>query len=198
MSSPSPYTAIPRAQRPPNRRGTGRKAVSKGEKQAIAMLGLSGEVSQAQIARDFNRSRDFVKRCVEQARTLDPDQALVLRRALPDRYLTAAYLSNERAIEAIEANEPAEATKWAFTSKLQTESNRWADKIGDGTGATMLEFIKALNEAGGGSITVSVEGAGSEDGSGVNAASAHNGFSGERSSAEALPDTVIDVEASRA
>jgi hypothetical protein len=63
-----------------------------------------------------------------------------------------------REIEAIEANDPADATKWAFTSKLQTESNRWADKIGDGTGATMLDLIKTLNAVGGGSVTVSVTG----------------------------------------
>ena len=156
--TPSPYAAIPRAQRPPNRRGTGRKKVSKGERSAIAVMGLSGEIPQAEIARQFNRSRDFVKRCVEEARTLNPEDALVLRRALPDEYLKSAYLSNQRTLEAIEANDPAEATKWAFTSKLATESNRWADKIGDGTGATMLELIKALNEAGGGSVTVAVTG----------------------------------------
>lgn len=161
MSSPSPYSAIPRAQRPPNRRATGPKKIPPGVTSAIATRGLAGE-TQAALARDFGVSRDYVKRCVEQARTLDPEQALVLRRSLPDRYLTAAYLSNERAIEAIEEGDQKAATGWAFASKLQTESNRWADKIGDGTGATMLEFIKALNENGGGSVTIEVNGTGAE------------------------------------
>lgn len=159
--NPSPYAAIPRDQRPPNRRGTGSRSIAKGVKSAIAARGLAGE-KQAVLAREFNVSRDLVKRCVEQARTLDPEAALILRRALPDRYLTAAYLANERALEAIAADDAGTATKWAFASKLQTESNRWADKIGDGTGATMLDLIKALNEVGGGSVTVAVHGASSE------------------------------------
>ena len=162
MSTPSPYAAITRAQRPPNRRATGRKKVSKGEEQAIAVLGLSGEFTQAELAAKFDRSRDFVKKCIERARTLDPEEALIMRRAMPDEYLKAAFMANQRTIEAIAADEPGEATKWAFASKLATESNRWADKIGDGTGATMLEFIKALNESGGGSVTVTVNGTGTE------------------------------------
>jgi hypothetical protein len=157
MSNPSPYSAIPREQRPPNRRGTGRKSIPTGVTKAIAARGLAGE-KQAVLAKEFDVSRDYVKRTVEQARTLDPQDALVMRQHLPDRYLTAAYMSNERAIEAIVEGDQKAATGWAFASKLQTESNRWADKIGDGTGATMLEFIKALNEAGGGSVTVAVNG----------------------------------------
>jgi DNA-binding transcriptional regulator LsrR (DeoR family) len=126
-------------------------------KSAIAARGLAGE-TQAALARDFNVSRDFVKRCVENARTQDPEQALVMRQHLPDEYLKVAYLTNQRTLQAVVAGDQKAATGWAFASKLATESNRWADKIGDGTGATMLEFIKALNAAGGGSVTVAVNG----------------------------------------
>lgn len=155
MSAPSPYAAIPRESRPPQRRGTGRKAIAPGVKAAIAARGLDGE-PQAAIARSFGVSRDLVKRCVEQARTLDPEATLTLRRAMPDRFLVAAFAANERAIEATIEGNAAEATKWAFAAKLPTEAGRWADKIGDGGGTTMLELIKALNESGGGSVTVSV------------------------------------------
>lgn len=155
MSTPSPYASIPVSQRPPNRRATGRKAVPVGVRKAVAARVLAGD-TQGVVAREFGVSRDLVKRCVEQARTMDGEAVLVVKRALPDRMVVTAFAANERALEAIQADDAATATKWAFTAKLATESNRWADKVGDGGGTTMLELIQALNGVGGGTVTVTV------------------------------------------
>lgn len=160
--TPSPYGAIPRAQRPPDRRGTGRKRVAPGVKAAIAARGLAGE-AQWVLAREFDVSRDLVKRCVEQARTMDPEATLVLRRAMPERFLVAAFAANERAIEAIQANDAPAGTRWQFQAKLATEANRLVDKVGGGGGTTMLELIRALNDAGGGSVTVAIAPDGAPD-----------------------------------
>ncbi len=129
--------------------------VSVGVKKAVAARVLAGE-KRGVVAREFGVSWELVQRCVEQARTMDGAAALAVKRALPDRMVVTAFAANERALEAIQADDAATATKWAFTAKLATESNRWADKVGDGGGTTMLELIQALNGVGGGTVTVTV------------------------------------------
>jgi hypothetical protein len=153
---PSPYQNVPLAQRPPHKRGRGRRAVPPGIKDAIAVRGLAG-AKQAELARDFGVSKEFVRRVVEDARSLDLEDVRVLTKALPDMARVNAALALARQREAVEDNEPEVGTRWAFQAKLNSETIRHVHAGQGEAGTTVLHFIDALKQAGGGALIVAPE-----------------------------------------
>lgn len=135
------------------RAATGRKAIPPGVAAAVQAAALDGQ-GQADIARDWGVSRWYVKRLTETVAATDPDQITTLKRRLPSRLTLLAAGATERAVEAVEKADATGATKWTFAAKLATEANRWAQPAADNPGATLLAFIDALHQAGGGSLTV--------------------------------------------
>lgn len=140
----------------------GRKKIAPGVMAAVqaealaAPLDAHGKIisgGSAAIATRWGVSTDLVERLAKVVRGLNPEAVTAVRRGLPDMFTVAAGAALEKSIQATEDDDAGTASKWAFTAKLHTESNRWATPSA-GSGSTLSDFIRALNEAGGGSLTV--------------------------------------------
>lgn len=132
----------------------GKRKIPPGVTAAVQALALDGTLKQAEIARCMGVSKDYVMRLAHTVTGLsDPALMTAIKRRLPDLYRTVAAGAGVRALAAIDADRPGDATKWTFAGKLATETTRWTDPAAE-TGTTLSEFIRALNQAGGGALTV--------------------------------------------
>jgi hypothetical protein len=127
------------------RQAKGRRAIPAGVAAAVQAEALEGTRSQKEIARQYGVSRWYVKRLTETVTHTDPDEVAMLKRRLPQRLTILSAAATEKALEAIEDDEPGSATKWTFAAKLATEANRFAQPAADNPGEQLREFIAALN-----------------------------------------------------
>lgn len=139
------------------RNATGRRVVPPGVVAAAQAELLDGGAAKT-VARRYGISVDFTRRLRDTVTQTDPETMTVLRKRLPDRMtiLTAAH--TEEALVALEDGRLGDATKATFGAKLAAEAMRHIAPLADGAGTTILNFIEALHERGGGRVTVSVDG----------------------------------------
>jgi hypothetical protein len=131
----------------------GPRRIPRGVATAVQAMALEG-VPQHEIVTSMGVSRWYVKRLTETVQAMDLDQVAILRKRLPQQLTVLAAGAADRAIEAVAANEPGNATKWTFATKLATESGRFAAPAADSPGEQLLQFIAALGQAGGGALIV--------------------------------------------
>ena len=143
------------------RAATGRRAIPPGVRAAVQAeaLARAGEPgAQTAIAEAHGVSRWYVARLMKDASGTDPEAILTLRKALPDRLTVMAAGFVEAGIEALAEGDVGTATKSAFGAKLNVESMRHLTAGAGEAGGTVQAFIDALHRAGGGTLTVAVEG----------------------------------------
>jgi hypothetical protein len=97
-----------------------------------------------------------VKRLAETVNGIDADDVTRIQRGLPKLF---ALLSASHATEALKriSCDPAMAVKSTFGAKLAAEAGRLSAPAAENPGATVLAFIQALGQAGGGSLTMGAQ-----------------------------------------
>jgi hypothetical protein len=132
------------------------RGIPPGVKAAALADQLAGGRTLADTARSYGIDVLTVRRLAESVSGIDPEAVLRIQRGLPQLFaLLAAGHANEALTRV--TSDPAMAVKSTFGAKLAVEAGRLIGASADSEGRTMLELIKALNEAGGGSVTVAVD-----------------------------------------
>lgn len=150
---------------PKGPRGKGGKQTGKGDSPgkrhipplvkatAVALL-EAGEMKQAEIARGLGISRDLVHRLALTADDISRADVAAITKGLPAMLKVATAQFAEKTIELLSEGKYGDATKTMFGAKLGTEATRWAQPASETAGGTVLNFIEALGQAGGGTLTV--------------------------------------------
>lgn len=136
------------------RQAKGPRAIPPGIEAAVSAAVLDGSLRQKDIAEAYGVSRWYVARLAATVVNADPEQMRVIRQRLPDRMALLAASHTEEALSALEDGRLGDATKATFGAKLAIEANRHAQPMANGAGGSLLNFIEALNQAGGGTLTV--------------------------------------------
>lgn len=94
-----------------------------------------------------------VRRIASSLNDLDPEEVGRISRGMAGLYSILAARFGLAALERVD-EDPSAASKLMFSSKMAMESHRLAQPAGQNAGATVMAFINALSQAGGGSLTV--------------------------------------------
>jgi hypothetical protein len=136
------------------RRGaTGRRAIPAGVTAMVTAMALDGH-KKAEIARQCGVSADYVEKIAATLKQRDPALMATIRKHLPDEMTTLAAMHAVTAQAYVEAGDTKKAVAATFGAKLALEANRHASPQSEAAGASVLNLIAALSQAGGGSLTV--------------------------------------------
>jgi hypothetical protein len=118
------------------------KGVPPGVRDDIAALALEGSLSVKEIALRYGVDPSTVHRIAENLSKIDPEHVAVIQRALPKLY---AILSAEHGLKSLElVDDPTNAAKSMFASKMAAEAGRLSEPKADRPGTQILAFVQAL------------------------------------------------------
>ena len=131
------------------------RGIPPGVKAAALADQLAGGRTLADTARSYGIDVVTVRRLAESVSGIDPEAVVRIQRGLPQLFaLLAAGHANEALARV--SSDPAMAVKSTFGAKLAVEAGRLTGPSADSPGQTLMALITALNESGGGSLTVAV------------------------------------------
>jgi hypothetical protein len=135
---------------------TGKRAIPAGVALGVQAAALAGTQTAQEIAAQWGVSTAYVATMARVVKGLDPEAIATVTRGIPSLLRVATAGFAQATVTALERKDYRTATQTMFGAKLGTEATRWAATGAGEAGGTVLAFIEALGQAGGGKVTVEV------------------------------------------